>query len=183
MLTDYQVPTDIIPYTKHSSFKPTEKEYTLTFQGSHRIKWTKDGKVRLDTSLQDATYNFVQYADFKRFQEELRDKHLLGIFDFDRIKTHRSSNYGEAGNQDMKLWCSMDVDQTHTISFYANHVKEHLEFPLHWFSQSVNATPQKRTMQLSFIKKPGAADPITRTPSFLRRFSGSKSPSSGTCVA
>lgn len=168
------MPSDVVPYTKHSSFKSTEKEYTLTFQGTHRIKWTRNGKVRLDASLQDATYSFVQYADFTRFQEELRDKYLVGTFDVDRIKTHRSTNYGEAGNQDLKLWCSKDGDQTHTISFYANHVKEHFEFPLYWFNTSISATPENCSVQLTFVKKPGASNPLTWAPSLLRRLSGNR---------
>jgi hypothetical protein len=107
----------------------------------------------MDTQFKDPTYIFIQPSDIRRFQEELRDKHLLGTFDVDRIKSHRSSNYGEAGNQDIKLWRSKDMDQIHTISFYANHIKEHLEFPLHWFSPDISAKASKTTVQLTFAKR------------------------------
>jgi len=131
----------------------------------------KQGVQMLDEHREDLQYRFVQASDYQRFQEDLRDKHLIDTFDFDSIKTHKKG-WGFVSNQDIKIWCNRD-DQTHTITFFADHIKEHLEFPLDWFSPDISVTPEKRIVQLTFLKGAGTMEAMLRPQSFLRRFSAS----------
>jgi hypothetical protein len=168
---EHYLPLDVIPYTKHTSLRATEKELTLNIPGSTRVKWTKDGKEKMNSDVENATYTFVQLSDLNRFQEGLRDKDLIGVYDFDKIRSHRSSSYGEAGNQDLKLWLSRDDDDTFSISFFANHIREHLEFPLHWFSADLESSREKQTVQLNFKRQSGGRTTLP----FLKKSGSSKS--------
>lgn len=180
----HYVPANAMPYTKHRSLKSTEKYNVISFHQDHRVVWNKSGQNRLDKQM-PVIYHFVDAKDLKRFQEELRDKDLLDTFDTDTVKSKRpTGRYGEAGNQDMKLWCSRDEGQVYTISFYANHTEnEHLEFPIKWFQDDISADPKKRTVQLVFAPPTETSAPFAlpaRPSSFMRKFSFARSESSQT---
>jgi hypothetical protein len=115
-------------------------------------------------------YRLHQLSDYKQFQEDLRDKHLIDTFEADSIRTNRSG-WGYVSNQDLKLWCNRD-DSVHTLSFYADHIMEHLEFPLSWFSPELTLSPERRSVQLTFLRNAGTMEAILRPHSFVRRFSG-----------
>lgn len=183
----HYVPANTMPYTKHSSLKSTEKYHVISFHHNHRVVWNKSGQNRLDKQM-PVIYHFVDAKDFKRFQEELRDKDLLDTFNTDTIKSKRpAGRYGEAGNQDLKLWCSRDEAQVYTISFYANHTEtEHLEFPINWFQEDISADPTKRTVQLVFAPPTDTSAPFplpARPSSFMRKLSFARSQSSQTVAS
>jgi len=50
-----------------------------------------------------------------------------------------------------------------------------LEFPLDWFSPEISVVPEKRSVQLTFLKGAGTMEAMLRPQSFIRRFSGSSS--------
>jgi hypothetical protein len=109
------------------------------------------------------------------FQEDLRDRHLIDTFDIDSIKTNQNNRgWGFVSNQDLKLWCNRD-DHAHTLSFFADHIREHLEFPLSWFSPEIILSPERRLVQLTFLRNAGTIEAILRPQSFVRRFSGNSS--------
>lgn len=131
----------------------------------------------LSEHREDVKYKFVQAVDLKRFQEDFRDKHLIDTFDTDKIKANKKG-WGYVTNQDLKIWCSRD-DQTYTISFFADHLREHLEFPLEWFDPDIVTNNKERTVQLTFLKGAGTMEAMLRAPAFRRRFSSSSAPVEG----
>lgn len=177
----HYVPANSYPYTKHRSLKSTEKYHVISFHQSHRVVWNKKGQNRMDKYML-VVYHFVDAKDFKRFQEELRDKDLLDTFNTDTINSKRpNGRYGEAGNQDLKLWCSRDEGQVYTLSFYANHMEnEHLEFPLNWFQEDITPDRSKLSVQLVFAPPTNTPAPIplpARPGSFMRTLSFGRSDS------
>jgi hypothetical protein len=152
VLEHHMTSPDIIPYSLHSSLKSTEKGFSLTFHGSSRIRWLKDGSQKLNELRPDIKYQFVEFVDFKRFQEEFRDLYLIDTFDIESVRTQWSKGRFEAVNQDLKIWRSRE-DDTYTISFFANHLKEHLEFSLDWFSDEIQFSSEKQTVVLAFSEK------------------------------
>jgi hypothetical protein len=99
---------------------------------------------------------------------------LLDTFDIESIKSSRKG-WGEASNQDLKIWRTRDIDQIHTLTFYANHIKEHVEFPIEWFSPDFEILSRKKEVHISFKKKPGVANADPRSlPLFSRLSAGKK---------
>ena len=172
--------TDTIPYSLHSSLQGTEKGFSLTFHGQFRVRWLKNGQQKRNETRTDVKYNFVEAADFKRFQEDFRDKRLIGTYNIETIKSQYSKRHFEASNQDLKIWCSRDLDQTHTISFFANHLKEHMEFPLDWFATQIDASLKKKTIHMTFLEVPGKPLAAVRPQSLFSRKSRASAAESST---
>jgi hypothetical protein len=129
----------------------------------------REGRLVVDENREDIKYRFHQFPDCKQFQEDLRDKYLIDTYDLESIKTHERG-WGFVTNQDLKIWCDRE-EQTHTISFFADHIREHLEFPLDWFSPEITIVTDKRLVQLTFLKNAGTVEAMLRPQSFIRRFS------------
>jgi hypothetical protein len=112
----------------------------------------KDGKAKFERRLY-MQYDFVDPDDYRQFQEDLRDRDLLDTFNTEIIKTKGSGPFGDAGNQDLKIWRTKDEEQICTLSFFANHAKGlHREYPLRWF-QPTFKTPADRTVKLEFTQQ------------------------------
>jgi hypothetical protein len=170
ILTHY-FPQETIPYTTHSSLNARDHMFEVTFHGTSRIKWMKEGRTLLDENRENIKYRFYQISDYKQFQEDLRDKYLINTFEFDSLKTNERG-WGFVSNQDLKLWCNRD-DQTHSLSFFADNIREHLEFPLSWFHPEISTISSRRLVQLTFLKNAGTMEAMLRPYSSLRTFSGS----------
>jgi hypothetical protein len=168
------VPPGVIPYTTHKSIRNLEDGYSITFYGPSRIRLARDGSQILEEQKTDTKYRFIELSNLTKFQQDFRDMDLLDTFDIDSIKSSRKG-WGEASLQDLKIWRSRDIDQTHTLTFYANHIKDHLEFPVEWFSSDFEIFGKKKEVHMSFKKRPGIANADPRSlPLFSRLSAGKK---------
>jgi hypothetical protein len=157
----------------HNSISSLEDGYCITFHESSRIRWRRDGEQVLDEHRENTKYRFIEIHQFRRFQEDFRDMDLLGAFDIESIVSCRKG-WGEASTQDLKVWRSRDLDQIHTVTFYANHIKEHLEFPVEWFSPDFEIVERKKEVLLRFRRKPGVAGADPKSLPLFSRLSAGK---------
>jgi hypothetical protein len=127
----------------------------------------------LDERRDDAKYRFIDQQDSTKFEQDFRDMDLLDTFDVDSIKSLRKG-WGETTNECLKIWRSRDIDQTHTLTFYANHIKEHLEFPIEWLSPDFEVSSRKKEVHISFKQKPGIPNADPRSLPLFGRLSAGK---------
>lgn len=175
------VPADAMPYTKHSSMKQTEYGHHITFHGMSRVRWTYNGKPVIDEDRNDVEYQFNDEAQYEAFQQDVRGQDLLDTFDAETVRVHRHSDWGVASGQDLKLWRSREADGAASISFFANSIQDHCEFPLDWIQRVFTADDEHARVELTFVRSPGgggadaddAQTTVSRRRQFLRRWSGS----------
>ncbi|KAF2666427.1 hypothetical protein BT63DRAFT_58472 [Microthyrium microscopicum] len=131
-----------LPYTLHASLSSLSPTISITIPGPSRIRWLKSTDqsntptLKLDESRTDVSYSFVTRADALRFQEDIRDAHLLGAFDIAQISSTTTGSRGssrEAVNQDVKIWCTRDERAEVTLSYYADQRGEHVEWGVREF--------------------------------------------------
>ncbi|OCK75628.1 hypothetical protein K432DRAFT_429280 [Lepidopterella palustris CBS 459.81] len=164
-------PSKIFPYTKHNSMG---EPLHITFNEAHRLLLRNHESVEREFQVQ-VDYVFVRAEDHKRFQEELREKDLLHKFDFERLWSYRkdTSTYGEATVGDIKIWRDHSHPRTFRLSFFgSSYIKQHLEFPIHWFDHPIAPYRSSKCVRLNFIQpNPSTPNPGSPSTSQSRRFS------------
>jgi hypothetical protein len=148
---EHHLPASIYPYTKHQHIV---KDYCVEFLGIHRLLYRSEGRVKMDLRTK-SRYKFALREDYFKFQSDLRDKNLVGLYEFKFLK----SRAGDLSKTEvLSLWAPRHPDQTYTISYFANASasteKQHCEYPLHWF-EPVSPFPARangETLRLDFAR-------------------------------
>lgn len=124
----------------------------VQFNNLHKVALRSGNSERFFSATR-VVYEFVQDEPFIDFQEDIRHKTLVEVFDFHQILSSRNgqSTYGEAIHGHVKIWKDREPPFQHAVSFFGNHARRDLEFPLLRFnSQPILKRPEKR-VKLSFI--------------------------------
>jgi hypothetical protein len=162
-LTHY-IQAEAIPWTKNKSVRRPETFHEISFHENYRLVWQKNGTTIWNGRI-PIKYHFIDKENSKRFQEDVRNKELLDVFNTSRIKSRRSGSWGEGGNQCLQIWCSRDEVQRYTISFWANHTTaEDLEFNVALFEADIHADAATRSVQLKFARLPESLEQLTSSP-------------------
>ncbi|KAL1624027.1 hypothetical protein SLS56_008009 [Neofusicoccum ribis] len=172
VLTVCTVPFNAFPLTLH---KDHNEGSTVQFNTLHKVALRSGNSERFFSATR-VVYEFVQDESFICFQEDIRHKHLVDVFDFHQILSNRSghSTYGEAIHGHVKIWRDREPPFHHSISFFGNNLRRDLEFPLLRFSsQTIPKRPEKR-VKLSFTLPRRSNEKKSSFRGFMRRSSKSE---------
>ncbi|KAL0260839.1 hypothetical protein SLS55_004531 [Diplodia seriata] len=161
------VPHNAFPLTLH---KDHGEGSVVQFSTLHKVALRSENSERFFSSTR-VVYEFVQNEPFMCFQEDIRHKHLVDVFNFHLILSNRSgsSTYGEAIHGHVKFWRDRDPPFHHSISFFGNHAGRDLEFPvLRFNAQTVPRRLEKR-VKLSFAFPPKGGQSKGSFRGFFRR--------------
>ncbi|KAL1622783.1 hypothetical protein SLS54_004803 [Diplodia seriata] len=166
---------EFVHYLPHNAFPLTlHKDHgegsVVQFSTLHKVALRSENSERFFSSTR-VVYEFVQNEPFMCFQEDIRHKHLVDVFNFHLILSNRSgsSTYGEAIHGHVKFWRDRDPPFHHSISFFGNHAGRDLEFPvLRFNAQTVPRRLEKR-VKLSFAFPPKGGQSKGSFRGFFRR--------------
>lgn len=145
----HYLPFNAYPLTLH---RDHNEGLVVQFNNLHKVALRSGNSERFFSATR-VVYEFVQDEPFIDFQEDIRHKTLVEVFDFHQILSSRNgqSTYGEAIHGHVKIWKDREPPFQHSVSFFGNHARRDLEFPLLRFnSQPILKRPEKR-VKLSFI--------------------------------
>lgn len=142
------VPHNAFPLTLH---KDHNEGSIVQFSTLHKVALRSESSERFFSSTR-VVYEFVQDEPFICFQEDIRHKHLVDVFNFHLILSNRSgsSTYGEAIHGHVKFWRDRDPPFHHSISFFGNHAGKDLEFPILRFNAQTAPRRLEKRVRLSF---------------------------------
>jgi hypothetical protein len=133
-----------------------------------------------------ANYIFLQEDDMKRFQGDVRNRELVGRFDFESLWSKSVSGRKEvleASLQNLNIWKDRGHPSHHTISYYASNFDEqhrhHVQHPITGFQSDLKKDSQEpKTIVLEFSGRRSSSTsihtPVSRRWSIRKSFSNGK---------
>ncbi|EKG19615.1 hypothetical protein MPH_03479 [Macrophomina phaseolina MS6] len=144
----HYLPCNAFPLTLH---RDHNEGSVVQFNNLHKVALRSGSSERFFSATR-VVYEFVQDERFIDFQEDIRNKHLVEFFDFHQILSSRNgqSTYGEAIHGHVKIWKDREPPFHHSVSFFGNHARRDLEFPLLRFNSLTVPKKSEKRVKLSF---------------------------------